>query len=101
MNTIIVLIIVLSAIWVYWDATSNKIGKVSDGGGLFNMSAGAWSVVTMFLWIVGFPAYLIKRGSLVERAKAQPVEIKGRGIKLSILCVIGALWILGTLPQST
>ena len=63
------------------------------------MSAGAWSVVTMFLWILGFPAYLIKRSSLVDRAKTQPVEVKGRWIKLSILGIIGALWILGTLPN--
>ena len=100
-GTIVVLLIVVSAVWIYWDATANKIGKIPGAGGFFNMSAGAWSVVTMFLWLLGFPAYLIKRSSLVDRAKTQPVEVKGRWIKLSILCIVGALWILGTLPKVT
>ena len=97
LNTIIVAVIAASGVWVYVDATGYKIGKVKGTGGLFNMSAGAWGVVTMFLWIVGFPSYLIKRRALIERAKAAPVEVKGRWIKTAILCVVGVLWILGTL----
>lgn len=58
------------------------------------MSAGAWSVITLFLWIIGFPAYLIKRSALIERAKGEPIEIKGRGIKMAILVIIGGLWVL-------
>src|SRR5436190_20968433 len=86
--------IVASALWVYWDATANKIGKTPGAGGMFNLSAGAWSAVTMFLWIVAFPAYVIKRSSLVARAKTEPVEVKRRWMKLSILCIVGALFIL-------
>jgi hypothetical protein len=92
-------VVVASAIWVYWDATANKIGKIPGAGGMFNLSAGAWSVVTMFLWIVAFPAYLIKRGSLLARAKTEPVEVKRRWMKLSILCIVGALSILGQLGE--
>lgn len=99
-QTIFVAIVVVSAIWVYVDATGHKIGKVKEAGGLFNMSAGAWSVVTMFLWIVGFPAYLIKRSALIERAGSAPVEVGGRWVKVAILCVIGGLWVLGTLPRA-
>jgi len=99
-NVLIAVIIVVSALWVYWDATANKIGKIPGAGGLFNMSAGAWSVVTMFLWIIGFPAYLIKRSTLIERAQNQPVVVSGRIVKMIILAVIGALWVLLTLAGS-
>ena len=97
LDVLVVAIIVICALWVYWDATGNKIGKVTGAGGLFNISAGAWSVVTMFLWIIGFPAYLIKRSALIERAKSQPVDVSGRIVKLVILAVIGGLWVLLTL----
>jgi len=94
LNVVIVAIIVGTAIWVYLDATKNKIGKVKEAGGMFNMSAGAWSVVTLLLWIIGFPAYLIKRGALIERAKENPIEVKGRGGKTAVLSIIGGLWVL-------
>lgn len=94
LNVVIVAIIVCTAIWVYLDATKNKIGKIKEAGGMFNMSAGAWSVVTLLLWIIGFPAYLIKRGALIERAKENPVEVKGRGGKTAVLGIIGGLWVL-------
>lgn len=97
LNVLVIGIIVICALWVYWDATGNKIGKVPAAGGVFNMSAGAWSVVTLFLWIIGFPAYLIKRSALIERAKGQPIEVKGRIVKLLILAIIGGLWVLVTL----
>jgi hypothetical protein len=48
-NVIIVAVIVCSALWVYLDATKNKIGKIPDLKGTFNMSAGAWAIATMFL----------------------------------------------------
>lgn len=93
-GTIVAAVIVASALWVYWDATAHKIGKAPGAGGMLNLSAGAWSVVTMFFWIVGFPAYVIKRGSLLDRANTQPVEVKRRWLKFSILCIVGALFVL-------
>ena len=93
--TIVAALIAVSALWVYWDATANKIGKVPGAGGMFNLSAGAWSVVTLFLWIVALPAYLAKRSALIERAKSQPVEVRGRWVKFSILLIIGVLIVLG------
>lgn len=54
----IVAVVSASAIWVCLDATK-KIGKIEAAGGMFNVSAGAWAAVTLFLWIIGFPAYLI------------------------------------------
>ncbi len=94
LDAIIVAVIVATAVWVYLDATKNNIGKISDQKGMFNMSAGAWSIVTLLLWIIGFPAYLIKRGDLIEKAKDNPVEVKGRGGKASALSIIGGFWVL-------
>lgn len=92
-NLCVVVLVVLSGIWVYWDATEQKIGKIPTIKSMFNISAGGWAIVTLMLWIVAFPAYLIKRKSLIEIAKSQPVEVKGRFIKLSIITVIGMLWV--------
>lgn len=91
------LLIVVSWVWVYFDATSNKIGKVGDDIGIFNMHAGAWAIATVCLWVVAFPAYLIKRKSLIEKAKLNPVEPVGRQIKLVALAAFGVavLIILG------
>jgi hypothetical protein len=100
LRVLIVVAIVACALWVYWDATGNKIGKVAGTGGLFNMSAGAWATVTMFLWIIGFPSYLIKRSALIEVAKSHAVEVKGRMMKTVILGIIGALWVLFVLAGS-
>lgn len=96
LDVIIVAVVVVSAIWVYWDATQSKIGKIAGAGGMFNLSAGAWAVVTLLLWIIGFPAYLVKRGSLIEQAKENPVEVTGRGGKIAALAIVGGLWLLGT-----
>lgn len=92
-NAIIVAVIAISAVWVYLDATKNKIGKIPDGKGMFNMSAGAWGVVTLLLWIIGFPAYLIKRGDLIEKAKENPIDVKGRSGKAVAFSIIGGLWV--------
>ena len=92
-NLIVVVLVVLSGIWVYWDATEQKIGKMANIKSMFNISAGGWATVTLMLWIVAFPAYLIKRKSLIEIAKSQPVEVKGRFIKLAIITIIGMLWV--------
>ncbi len=82
---------------MYFDATKNKIGKVPDQKGMFNMSAGAWGIVTMLLWIIGFPAYLVKRKSLLEIAKEKPIEAKGRIAKLIVFMIAGGLWVLASL----
>ena len=80
MNPIFILVVAATAVWIYFDATKNKIGK-TEKGGLFNLSAGAWAVCNLLLWIIAFPAYLIKRSSLKTIAGEHPVEVKGRGIK--------------------
>jgi hypothetical protein len=76
-----------SAVWVFWDATKNKIGKIEGEKTWNNMSAAAWATVTLLLWIVGLPGYLVSRSVLIERAKQSPVEPKARELKLLVLSV--------------
>jgi len=82
-----------SAFWVYFDATSHKIGKIPGDSGTFNMSAGGWAAVTLGLWIVGFPSYVLKRSSLLKRAKEHPVEPTSRVIGYLVLALVGIPWI--------
>ncbi len=93
LGIVLVTVISATALWVYLDATRNKIGKIPGTGGAFNMSAGAWGAVTLLLWIVGFPAYLIKRGSLIAQAKDKPIEVTGRGGKATVLGILGGVWV--------
>jgi Short C-terminal domain len=59
------LIVIVSAIFVYFDAKQIGVHKgLVDG--FFDMGVGAWTTVTLLFWIIGFPAYLVKRGSLKE-----------------------------------
>jgi hypothetical protein len=94
---VIAAIIAGTTLWVYLDATKHKIGKRTGVGGLFNMSAGAWAIVTLMLWIVGFPAYLIKRRDLIAAATECPVEVTGRAGKAAIFGIIGGLWVALTI----
>jgi len=86
-------LIAASGLWVYLDATSHKIGKPPSGRGLFNMSAGGWAVACLLLWIIAFPAYLIKRKALIAKAAAEPVEVKSRNGKIVLLSLYLACFV--------
>lgn len=99
-NIALTLLIVASGVWVYFDATSNKIGKIVEEKGIFNMHAGAWAIVTLGLWVVAFPAYLIKRKSLIEKAKSNPVEPENRWIKLGVLAAFGVAVVISGIAST-
>lgn len=63
LNLVMLLIVVASSIWVLVDARSIGIRK-SRKSGFFNLSPLGWSMATLFLWIIAFPAYLILRSKL-------------------------------------
>jgi len=86
-----ILLVTACAVWVYLDATKNKIGKNSEGGFL-NISAGAWGACSLGLWIIAFPLYLISRKKLVATAKEFPVEVNRRVLKASTIGLIGVSW---------
>lgn len=81
----------LSAAVIYHDATRNRIGKIPEQGGLFNMHAGSWAIAALFLWIIAVPAYLLKRKELLTIAEKQPVEAKRTDFKLLLLLIAGAV----------
>lgn len=58
-------IIIGTAIWVYFDAKSIGVKK-GQVTGMANMGPGSWFWVTLLLWIVGFPAWLAMRGKFKE-----------------------------------
>lgn len=95
LGLLIAVVVTISAIWVYRDATKNGIGKQADGRGFFNLSAGGWATVTLLLWIVAFPCYLVKREDLIWKAKKCPVVVSGRAWKTLVLLVIGGYFIAG------
>lgn len=92
-----ILLVTFTANWVYFDATQNKIGKIPNNRGFFNLSAGAWCAVTLGIWIIGFPAYIIKRSTLLNIAKTNPVNVKGRIIKMIFVGLISFFWIVFSL----
>lgn len=57
------ILIIGTSLWVFFDA--KKLG-VRKGliKGVANLGIGTWQVVSLFLWIIAFPMYLIKRPEL-------------------------------------
>lgn len=93
LNIILSIIVTISALWVYIDASKNKIGN-SPQGGLLNVGgAGWWGVLCLLLWVVIFPLYLIKRSKLIAFAKANPAEPKNRNIKIGVFSFIAVITI--------
>lgn len=84
MVTLMKLVVVGSAAYVYYDATKNRIGKVPGDAAFPNISAGVWALSTVFLWLVFFPMYFYKRAVLLERAQAQPQEAARVTMKLAL-----------------
>lgn len=60
LDIVIWLIVIGSSLWVYWDAKNIGIRK-GQINGILNMSAAAWSITCLLIWIIGFPLYLYKR----------------------------------------
>ena len=72
LEQIIGAVVILSSIWVFFDAKSIGVKKDLTNG-MFAMSAGMWFLACLFLWIISFPAYLIKRGEFKRLAQARGV----------------------------
>jgi len=95
LGLLVAVVVTVSAVWVYLDATKNGIGKQADGGGFFNLSAGGWATATLLLWIVAFPCYFAKREDLIWKAKKSPVVVSGRAWKTLVLLAVGGYFIAG------
>jgi hypothetical protein len=60
MDTFIILVVVVTSLWVLFDAKAIGIKK-GQITGLCNMGPWGWFAVCLLLWIIGFPAYLAMR----------------------------------------
>src|SRR5262245_49695935 len=84
----IAIIVVVTAVWVYFDAKAIgvKKGQIS---GFADMGPAGWFFATLLLWIVGFPLYLATRGEFkrinsgltVRKCPQCAEEIKAEAVK--------------------
>jgi hypothetical protein len=61
MEIIIILVLIGTSIWVYFDAKAIDVKK-GQVKGFLDMGPAGWFFVTLLFWIVGFPAWLAMRG---------------------------------------
>lgn len=79
MDTIIMLVILGTSIWVLFDARAIGVKKGMVKG-MANMGPWGWFFVTLFLWIVGFPAYLAMRGKYKKINEQRLVSANRNGL---------------------
>jgi hypothetical protein len=61
----------LTSLWVFLDARQLGARQGLLGGGARDNSPGGWFAFCLFLWIVGFPLYLVTRGR-IRAASSRP-----------------------------
>ena len=87
------LVLIVCALWVFVDATNNKIGvhTIKEGlnkGYKRGTSPVGWGVCSIF--ILPFIIYMASRKSLIERAKTNPVNTdKNTGLIILFLIWAG------------
>ncbi|ACL04310.1 hypothetical protein Dalk_2617 [Desulfatibacillum aliphaticivorans] len=89
MGTLMWIIVIGCAAWVYFDSTKNKIGKTSEEKTLTNAQPWMWALGTLGIWIIAFPLYLFKRKELVQKAQENPVDVPGKQKKV-VFGLLGA-----------
>lgn len=100
LNLTYILVVSISALWVYQDTKKHKIGKIPGKNGLLNMSAGGMAGTTLGLWIITFPLYLYKRKQMIEQARENPVEPSGK-IIFAVAGVIFAAFSVSLVVKTT
>ena len=87
-----------SSIWVFWDASGNRIGDISDHVVGFRYSAVAWALATLFLWPIAFPYYLRLRTRMIHLAREHPVETPRKQVLGVVLLALGFMGISVAFP---
>lgn len=75
----LLIIIMISSLWVFFDAYSIGIKKELISGICGNMGAWHWFGASLFFWVIAFPLYLFKR-----RSYQQAVELKSKKLDCDI-----------------
>lgn len=73
MEALFLVLVIGTSIWVYLDAQSLGVRK-GQLKGLFDLSPIGWFLGSLCLWIIAFPAYLVKRNeykALKDKARAE------------------------------
>ena len=65
MESVLLLVVVISSIWVYVDAKNIGVQK-GQIPGMADMGPISWLVSSLLLWIIVFPLYLVKRSKFKE-----------------------------------
>ncbi|MDR3630218.1 MAG: hypothetical protein P4L42_07770 [Desulfocapsaceae bacterium] len=65
----ILLIIVATSVWVYFDARLIR-ARSQPVRGIFNPGPSRWMLFCLLFWVIGFPLYLIHRKKVKEAADA-------------------------------
>lgn len=60
-GTILLIIVVGTSLWVFFDASAIGVKK-GQVTGLANMGPIGWLFASLLLWIIAFPLYLANRG---------------------------------------
>jgi hypothetical protein len=94
---LILLIIALCAIFVYLDASTHKIGDISEYRRGSNKSALYWAVATLVVWPYAFPYYLRIRRKLIEAAKEHPIQEKLRNLKAGFVTLVAAGFVIASM----
>ena len=67
------ILVVATSLWVLFDARS--IGVKKDViPGFFNMGPVGWFFSCLLMWIIGFPAYIAKRGAYKQALSNHPAS---------------------------
>ena len=81
MESLVFLIIVGTSLWVAYDAEKKGAKSGRLGGGFFDMGPIGWLFACLLLWIVAFPAYLVKREE-IEKSSSKICPFCAERIKL-------------------
>lgn len=84
---------------MYLDATKHGIGKNPTKPGFWVLSAGGWATWGLCFWPLGVPVYLIRRASLIDRARDHRVVPASKTRSLVILSVASAILLLVNLTN--
>ena len=85
MTVFVWLVIIGTAIWVYFDAKSIGVKK-GQITGILNMGPVGWFFVTLLLWIIGFPAYLATRGKYKKINQGSSINSTESNVKACPYC---------------
>ncbi len=89
LGLVMALLSAVAALGIYLDASHHHIGKDPVRKPFWEPSAGEWGVWGLFFWPLAVPIYLIKRKSLIEKARTRPVVPKNRTRSIVLLSILG------------